>query len=150
MALFETIKGIAAAVLSFTIWSVLHKHPAATANHLIGLLHLDHKGHPAHVLFHVLAVFVPQQFALVASLVLIYTAARLTEAYGLWHSRAWAEWFGIVSGSIYIPFELYEIGRRASALSVFILVANIVVVGYLAYVRGSTIRLRAVAPSTAT
>ena len=148
--MFEAIKGIAAAILSFSIWSVLHNHPAATANHVIGMLHLDHKGHPAHVLFHVLAVFVPQQFALVASLVVIYTAARLTEAYGLWHSRAWAEWFGIVSGAIYIPFELYEIGRHASALGVGVLVANVLVVGYLAYVRASSIRLRAVAPSTAT
>ena len=48
--------------------------------------------------------------------------------------RVWAEWLAVVSGTIYLPIEIYEVCVKVSFVSVFALVANIVVVGVVAYV----------------
>jgi len=57
---------------------------------------------------------------------------RFTEAYGLWHERPWAEWFGALAGGIYIPFELYELTLGVSIIKVGALMINVLVVLILA------------------
>ena len=64
-----------------------------------------------------------------------YAAARGIEAYGLWRLRAWAEWFAIVSGGIYLPVEVYELIRHATPMKTAIFVTNVAIVLYVAYVR---------------
>ena len=55
------------------------------------------------------------------------------EGYGLWKERVWAEWLAVVSGTIYLPIEVYEVCVKISFVSIFALIANIVVVGGIAY-----------------
>ncbi len=64
---------------------------------------------------------------------LLYALARFVEAYGLWHDRRWAEWFGLLTGGVYIPFELFEIARGVTWPKTVLLIANAGVVGYLSY-----------------
>jgi uncharacterized membrane protein (DUF2068 family) len=73
------------------------------------------------------------QLWLIAALVVVYALVRFLEAYGLWRSRAWAEWVAAVSGTIYIPFEVYEISRGLSSIKVAALVLNIAIVAYICY-----------------
>jgi len=40
----------------------------------------------------------------------------------------------VISGTIYLPIEIYEVCVKVSFVRVFALVANIVVVGVIAYV----------------
>ena len=61
-----------------------------------------------------------------------YAAMRFTEAYGLWRERTWAEWFGVVSGLVYVPFDFLEIARRPGLPSFAMLALNLLIVGYLA------------------
>jgi uncharacterized membrane protein (DUF2068 family) len=61
-----------------------------------------------------------------------YAALRFTEAYGLWRERTWAEWFGVVSGLVYVPFDFLEIARRPGLPSFAMLALNLLIVGYLA------------------
>jgi uncharacterized membrane protein (DUF2068 family) len=65
---------------------------------------------------------------------LCYSIVRFVEAYGLWKRMAWAEWFGLLTGGMYIPLELFEVVRRVTWPKMSILVVNLGVVGYLAYV----------------
>ena len=62
-----------------------------------------------------------------------YSILRFVEAYGLWYARAWAEWIALVSGSIYLPFEIYKLIHRQSLLHITILVINLAIVVYMAY-----------------
>jgi uncharacterized membrane protein (DUF2068 family) len=55
------------------------------------------------------------------------------EAYGLWYARTWAEWVALVSGSLYVPFEVYKLIHRQSLIHVSILVINVIIVLYMAY-----------------
>lgn len=61
-----------------------------------------------------------------------YVAIRLTEAYGLWRQKTWAEWLGALSGGLYIPFELQHLAHEPNALSALVLAVNVLVVGFLA------------------
>ena len=49
--------------------------------------------------------------------------------------KPWAEWFAIISGSIYVPVELYEIVMHVTWLRVTVLIFNLAIVTYLVYVR---------------
>ena len=64
-----------------------------------------------------------------------YATVRFIEAYGLWHMRAWAEWFAIISGSIYLPVEVYELIRHPTLVKAVVMAVNVMVVGYLVWIR---------------
>jgi uncharacterized membrane protein (DUF2068 family) len=53
----------------------------------------------------------------------------------LWKERAWAEWLALVSGAIYLPFEIYELARRPDWIRLVIFLVNLAVVVYMAYLR---------------
>lgn len=78
----------------------------------------------------------------VAAIVLLYSSLRFLESYGLWRQRIWAEWLAIVSGAIYLPFEIRALIRHPTPFHWAILLINIVIVLYIAYVRWEDIRGR--------
>ena len=51
--------------------------------------------------------------------------------------RAWAEWFAIISGCIYLPVEVYELIEKPTLIRAGILILNAFIVAYLLYVRFS-------------
>ena len=69
-----------------------------------------------------------------ARIAFAYSALRFTEAYGLWHSRTWAEWVALVSGALLLPLEIRELMRGLSVLRAVLLVGNLAVVLYMLYV----------------
>jgi uncharacterized membrane protein (DUF2068 family) len=72
----------------------------------------------------------------------VYSCLRFIEAYGLWWQRVWAEWLAIISGAIYLPYELYKLVRKPTALHWAILLINICVVLYIAWVRWDDVKER--------
>jgi uncharacterized membrane protein (DUF2068 family) len=72
---------------------------------------------------------------MLALLGLAYTTVRLVETYGPWHGRAWAEWFAIITGGLYLPLEVYELLRRASWVKAGVLAVNVPIVVYLVRAR---------------
>ena len=85
----------------------------------------------------------PRRLRLLALGALIYAVVRITEAAGLWHGKRWAEWLGVVTGLIYVPFEVLALSRRVSAGPVVALVANILIVAFLAWTLGRRQRAEA-------
>jgi len=63
---------------------------------------------------------------------LVYGAIRLAEAYGLWRAKHWAEWFALISASIYLPLELQHCFLRPGLLSGGIIILNLILIFYLA------------------
>jgi uncharacterized membrane protein (DUF2068 family) len=62
---------------------------------------------------------------------MFYGLLELTEAYGLFMRRHWAEMLTIIATSIPVPIELYEIWDHATLSRVGVLVFNLAIVGYL-------------------
>jgi uncharacterized membrane protein (DUF2068 family) len=62
---------------------------------------------------------------------LVYGALEGLEAVGLWFLQRWAEYLTLVSTTILLPLEIYEIVHKASVLKVIGFLINLAVVVYL-------------------
>ena len=61
----------------------------------------------------------------------LYAALFSVEGVGLWMAKRWAEYLTIIATSSFVPFEVYELVRRASWQRGATLGINLLVVGYL-------------------
>jgi uncharacterized membrane protein (DUF2068 family) len=68
---------------------------------------------------------------LLGGVLLAYAAVEGVEAAGLWYQQRWAEYLTFLVTTSLLPFEVYEISSRASALKVLAFVVNVAVVIYL-------------------
>jgi uncharacterized membrane protein (DUF2068 family) len=55
------------------------------------------------------------------------------EGTGLWLGKRWGEWLTIVATTSFIPFEVYELWKRATAVRGAFLAANVAIVIYLVW-----------------
>ena len=62
---------------------------------------------------------------------MIYAGLFLTEGYGLWRGRRWAEYLTVVVTSLLIPVEVYEVATKGRPSAIAILVLNVLIVAYL-------------------
>jgi len=133
IAAWEASKGVLVLLLGLGLLSLIRAQDVGEEIADRFPLNLAH-GHP-RILSYALMHLDNSQVRLLAVVALVYATARFVEAYGLWHLRAWAEWFAILSGGIYLPFELYELIRHPTVVKALILIVNAGIVGYLVYVR---------------
>jgi uncharacterized membrane protein (DUF2068 family) len=136
IALFEAGKGVLAIMVAFWLLSLLHKDIHDVAEHLLRFLHeifhLNPDGHLARSIIRGARRVTPGNLHLWIGGTLIYTIIRFTEAVGLWLEKAWAEWFALISGGLYVPIEIYELAHHATPIKWLVLASNIVIVVYLA------------------
>ena len=62
---------------------------------------------------------------------LVYALLFTIEGTGLLMRQRWAEWLTIIATTSFIPFELYEVARRVTAVRIVTVLLNIAVVIYL-------------------
>jgi len=136
IAIFEMVKGFLGFAVGITLLSLLHKDLEVVARNILEYLHIDPTGHFAEMFVERAAKINESNIVIFVVLAFVYTLVRLVEAYGLWRLRAWAEWFAIISGMIYLPIEIYEIFQKPTAVRFVIFFFNLALVIYLIYVRG--------------
>lgn len=61
----------------------------------------------------------------------LYAGLRVTEGIGLVLERVWAEYLTVGATMSFLPWELYEVIRRADWIRVCLLVVNLIVLAYL-------------------
>ena len=135
VALFEALKGALILVAGFGLLSLLHHDLQGAAEEMVRHSHLNPARHYPRVFIEAAAHVNDSRLRSLAALAFLYASVRFTEAYGLWRMRAWAEWFAIISGSIYLPIEVYELFERATWVRGMVLLVNACIVGYLVSVR---------------
>jgi uncharacterized membrane protein (DUF2068 family) len=134
VALLELTKGVLAVLAGAGLLSA--RDPGIRH----ALLELAERAHlnPAHdhpsVFMQAAGALTDRHLVLMAAGGLLYASVRFTEAYGLWFERRWAEWFAALSGAIYIPFEIAEMWRELSWVSVGVFGINVLIVGYMSWV----------------
>ncbi len=129
------VKGFLGFVVGITLISLLHKDLEVVAGNVLQHLHVDPTGHFAQMFVERASKINESNILLFVILAFVYTIVRSVEAYGLWRLRTWAEWFAIISGTIYLPIEIYEIFQKPTALRFLIFFFNLALVLYLIYVR---------------
>src|SRR4029450_6921106 len=98
-------------------------------------LHLNPARHYPRIFIQAAGRVTSGHLWLLACGAFVYAAVRFIEAYGLWHMRAWAEWFAMISGVIYLPAEIYEMIRHATLVKAVVLAVNMIIVSYMIWVR---------------
>lgn len=133
IALVEAAKGLLVLIAGLGLAAFWHRDAQHVVETVVTRLHFNPSGH-LPTIFMDLASHPddPRLWAFGASAA-VYVVMRLSEAYGLWHARAWAFWLGVWSGAIYIPVELYESIRHPNLLHIGVAVVNFLVVLFLVW-----------------
>ena len=131
VALFEGAKGALVFLAGFSTLSLIDHDAQRLAEQLVTHLHLNPASRYPRIFIDAAAHLTNAHLWLMATLAAAYGSIRFVEAYGLWRGRRWAEWFAAISGGIYIPFELYELFKGDTWLSLGALLVNVFVVGLM-------------------
>src|SRR6266851_2199220 len=136
VASLEMAKGLVVLLLGFGAVSLVHKDAWDVAEALLRFLHVDPDHHHyAQVFLNLADNVTDARLWAVAAGATAYSIVRFVEAYGLWRELAWAEWFALISGALYVPFEAYELVRRPTPIHLAVLLVNLGIVFYMLYLR---------------
>lgn len=134
IALFEAAKALLILATGFGLFALIHKDVESVAAQIVRHLHLNPASKYPQIFIRAVQNLTDSRLWFLASMAMADAVLRSFEAYGLWKNRAWGKWLGVLSGMIYLPFEVYEIHRHATALKAVAFVLNIAIVIYLAAV----------------
>lgn len=143
VAIFELTKGILVLFVELGLLTLIHKDAAAVAENLVRVLHLNPERRVSHAIMDAAYRMTDAKLWALASGAAAYSTVRFVEAYGLWHCRVWAEWFALLSGMLYLPWELYEIIDRPTPIRFGILIGNLIIVVYMLVIRLQAARAEA-------
>ncbi len=135
VAILEAAKGLLVILLEFGLIALVHHDAAEVAENIVHHLHLNPEHHFGHAIIHAASSLTDARLWAIAIGGLAYAAVRFVEAYGLWNRRVWAEWFALLSGALYLPWEIFELGEKPTPLRAGILVSNLLIVGYMLWIR---------------
>lgn len=145
MASFEFIKGFTVLLIGLGLLSLIHRDVQEAAENLLKTLHLDPAWHYSKKFVEEASTLTDVNIRRLAVLAFAYAAFRIVEAYGLWFEYLWAEWLAVISATIYLPVEVRHLARHATLAGACVLVANLLIVAYLAYVLWDNHRARVAA-----
>jgi uncharacterized membrane protein (DUF2068 family) len=115
--------------------ALIHRDVQAVAEEIVRHLHLNPARHLPHIFLDAAATATDARLWALALTAMLYASVRFIEAYGLWRQRVWAEWFGILTGGIYLPIELYELTVSVTLVKVTVFMVNLFIVAWLSLVR---------------
>src|SRR5690242_13348068 len=131
----EFAKGIAVLLGACGIFLLLNRDPWDVAQSLLEALHISPDRHVAQVFLNWADTLTDKKLWAIIGVALVYSTLRFIEGYGLWKARPWAEWLAMISGAIYLPFEIYRFAHHPDMFHVLVILINVAVVLYMAYLR---------------
>ena len=134
VALFEFVKGIFVVLMGFCALALVHKDVWLYAESLLALFHISTDRHSAQVFLDFADNVTDARLWAAARLAFTYGVLRMTEAYGLWRGRTWAEWLALVAGSLLLPLEIRQLMRGLTVFRWVLFIGNVAVVLYMLYV----------------
>jgi len=142
VALVEALKGVAALLGAYLLIALI-RHDVDfgdAAERILFRIHISTRHRLSQEFLHAADRMSSASIAMILGIAFAYASLRFLEGYGLWKQRVWAEWLAIVSGCVYLPFEVYSLIRHPNELHWVILGINILVVLYIAWVRWDEIK----------
>lgn len=131
IAAVEALKGLVVVLATTGVLALVHHNLHAIAVRVMTHTHLNPAAHYPGVVLDAIDQLQNGHLQLIALGALAYAALRFLEAWGLFFGKAWAEVLAAGSGAIYVPFELAELVKNPTALSLALLVVNLLVVAVM-------------------
>lgn len=141
VAIFEGAKGVLILLLELGVLALIHKDVGEVAEHVVRILHLNPDRRMASAIVDAASKLTDSKLWAIAAGGLIDAMVRFAVAYGLWNRRVWAEWFALMGGALYLPWEIYEVSERQTPVRWILLAGNVAIVLYML-----SIRIRAARP----
>ena len=133
VALLEFAKGLLVLAAAFSLLFLVD--PSDLAGWFLDFLHISPDRHFAQLLLRLADSLSNAKVWVVIATACSYSGLRFAEAYGLWKARAWAEWIALVSGALYLPFEIRLLAHRVTLFHAGVLFLNIAIVVFMFYLR---------------
>lgn len=143
VAIFELAKGLIVLVAGLGLLSLIGHDVQQAAEQLVRLFHLNPAREYPRIFIDLASKVNDAQLWIYCLYALGYAAVRFVEGYGLWHERAWAEWFAVVTSGIFLPLELLHLYRHRTLIHLCVPLVNIGIVIYLAMLLATNARRKA-------
>jgi len=135
VAVLEAAKGILALLLGVGVLALMHMNLDDVAEWLTEILRVNPEGKLSNLFFNAADRATDKTLWVLAIGALVDAGVRFVEAFGLWREREWAQWFALLSGALYLPWELYSLLRHPRPLKWGVVAANAVIVLYMLILR---------------
>ena len=132
IAVFEASKGLAVLAICGFLLTLLHQDLSSVVDRVTDLLRLNPDSRFADWLYDLADRTTGRGIWMAALAMIVYSTLRFVEAYGLWHERHWAEWFAVISGAIYVPFEVFAVFIHPGLKRTALLIGNLILLFYVA------------------
>ncbi|OGP30424.1 MAG: hypothetical protein A2073_05605 [Deltaproteobacteria bacterium GWC2_42_11] len=126
------ILGIISVLLSLGIISLINHDMEKFANSLVTLFNLDMDNYYIETAIEKIGMLGNGTIIGISIGVISYGTLNLVESYGLHKRKRWAEWLTVITTTLFIPFEIYEIVQALTPVRIGALILNIAIVYYLA------------------
>jgi uncharacterized membrane protein (DUF2068 family) len=131
IAVFKLFKSLSLLALGIGALNLMHKDVAAELEQWIELFRGDPNNHYIHWVLEKLSILDARKLKELSVGTFFYSALYLTEGIGLALRKRWAEYFTIVSTSLFIPLEIYELAKHATLAKGILVLVNAGIVVYL-------------------
>ena len=128
---FKVAKGVLLLLVGLGLLKLVHADTATLFSQLLEALHLNADSRILHNLVLKVDALQPHSVLVISLVSMAYAALLLTEGVGLWFEFSWAAYLTVISTSLFLPFELYEVVERITTLRIGVLLLNLVIVLYL-------------------
>ncbi len=135
VAIFEAAKGLLVLLLGLGLLRYVHKGLDDVAEQIIRFLHASPGGRLSNLFVAAASHANDKSLWAIAAAAMVYSLVRFAEAYGLWYAREWAEWFALLSGAMYLPWEVLSIIRHPHPYKWIVLAGNLAIVLYMLVLR---------------
>ncbi|MDB6068476.1 MAG: uncharacterized protein JWR26_4684 [Pedosphaera sp.] len=143
VAIFELAKGMIVFFIGLGLLSLIHRDVQDAAEGILKQFHLDPAWHYSRKFIEAASKLNDTRIWRLSFFAMCYSVFRLTEAYGLWYGRPWAEWLAIVSSGMFIPVEVHHLFVQPGWRSACVLIGNLLIVAYLIYILLENHKVRA-------
>jgi uncharacterized membrane protein (DUF2068 family) len=131
IAAFKLFKGLALLAVGIGALKLRHKNVAAQIEPWIELLRVDPQKQYIYRVLEKLSNLDARRLKELSVGTFFYSALFLTKGTGLGLRKRWAEYFTIVSTSLFIRLEIYELAKRVTLAKGILILVNAGIVAYL-------------------
>jgi uncharacterized membrane protein (DUF2068 family) len=131
IAVFKLVKGVLLISAAIGALRLLHKDVAEVVERWIDALRVDPDNRYVQALLLKVLTVNDRTLKEISAGTFCYAAVFLTEGTGLFLRKRWAEYFTIIVTASFLPLEIYELAKHASAAKVLVILLNVAIVAYL-------------------
>jgi uncharacterized membrane protein (DUF2068 family) len=128
---FKLVKALLLIAVSVGAIRLLHRDIAGTLTHWIEVMRVDPENRWVHGLLVKVFRVTPKQLKELSVGTFLYAVLFATEGIGLLRRKRWAEYFTIVTTSLFLPLEVYELARHFTLMKLAVTFVNLGIVAYL-------------------